>query len=250
MKILHKILVNNETGKIIQPVHTIDDPRPQPPDATWITIMPGTALYNHFSMDPPVDISHIDLDNTYWNFTTNTWVEVISPPPTSLSAQRHARNNWLKNSDRHYANSKTAHEKTIWTQHRQQLRSLFDDRHSTVEHSAVFTGYILENILTVTAVTSGIIKRAAHIEGTGVADNTYIELHSAHIPALTGNGGVGTYQITPGQTVGSADAPVSLEAFDYSTVVFPRTPSDIQALKDLAAAGDITAQAIITRDGL
>jgi hypothetical protein len=127
---------------------------------------------------------------------------------------------------------------------------MFEDLHETIEISAKFTGYISGNTLTVTAVAEGTLTRAMHVEGAGVADDSHILLHSDHNPELTGNGATGTYHIEPSQTVGSAGAPVSLEGFNYSTVIFPRTPRDIQALKDKAAAGDLEAQEIVQRDGL
>lgn len=38
--------------------------------------------------------------------------------------------------------------------------------------------------------------------------------------------------------------------FDYTKLVWPRTPKDIDALKEKAAQGDTVAQEIIERDGL
>jgi len=251
MTATHKILVYKDTGKLLphDRAQPMDIPRPAPPDAAWVPIEEGTALWNHFCEDPPIDISHIDLRNISWDFTNNVWVEVYNPPPVNLAKHKITRNNWLKHSDKLIVEADPA-DKAAWMTHRQQLRTMFEDLHSTIEDTAKFTGYISGNILTVTAVSEGKLKRAMHIEGTGVVADSHILLHSAHNPNLTGSGDTGTYHIEPSQTLGSADAPISLEGFDYATIIFPRTPTDIQALKDKAAAGDAEAQAIIKRDGL
>jgi hypothetical protein len=64
---------------------------------------------------------------------------------------------------------------------------------------AIFTGSISGTTLTVTAVTSGTIVVGQILTGTGVSSSP-----QTIITALgTGNGGIGTYTVTPSQTVAS-----------------------------------------------
>jgi hypothetical protein len=61
-----------------------------------------------------------------------------------------------------------------------------------------FTGAIAGNVLTVSAVASGVLKVGQTITGPGVAPGTVI------VALGTGTGGAGTYLVSPtGQTVGS-----------------------------------------------
>ena len=248
MSITHKVLVSKDTGKLVDRVHDIDDPRPCPPDCTWVPLVPGTPFHKLFVTNE--DVSHLNLDETYWDPVRNSWVEVVSVPVINKDMIRFSRNERLRDSDPIIATAKTAEEQTAWATYRQELRDMFHDLHTHIEHSVKFTGYIAGNILTVVAVEEGQLKRAMHIEGGGVASNTYITLHGDHLPNLTGTGQTGTYEIEPSQTLGSANSPVSLEGFDHSTLILPRTPLDIQALKEKAAAGDEEAAAIVLRDNL
>lgn len=122
---IHKILVDKTTGKIQQPVHLIESKRPNPPDQIWIIIAPGTALYNHFSMDPPLDISHLDLDEIYWDFQGNAWVEVPTSKLPSFEAAKINRNEKLKVSDKIIADCTDPVEVSAWAKYRQDLRDLF-----------------------------------------------------------------------------------------------------------------------------
>lgn len=63
--------------------------------------------------------------------------------------------------------------------------------------SFVGTGSISGTTLTITAVTSGIIKIGDPITGTGVTANTYVTALG------TGEGGIGTYTVNASQTVAS-----------------------------------------------
>ena len=64
---------------------------------------------------------------------------------------------------------------------------------------SIFTGSISGTTLTVTAVSSGTIVVGQILTGTGISSSP-----QTIITALgTGNGGVGTYTVTPSQTVGS-----------------------------------------------
>ena len=64
---------------------------------------------------------------------------------------------------------------------------------------AVVTGSIAADVLTVTAVTSGILLPGQTISGTGVTGGTTIVSDLT----LTGQGGVGTYRVSVSQTVAS-----------------------------------------------
>jgi hypothetical protein len=248
MSITHKVLVRKDTGKQVERVHTIDDPRPCPPDCIWIPLVPGTPFHKLFVTNE--DVSHLNMEETYWDPVKNKWIEVVSVPVINEVMVRYSRDERLRDSDFIIATAKTAEEVAAWATYRQQLRDMFHDLHVHTEHSAKFTGYINGTTLTVVSVKEGLLKRAMHIEGDGVASNTYITLHGDHLPTLTGTGQTGTYEIAPSQTLGSANSPVALEGFDHSTLILPRTPLDIQVLKEKAAAGDEEAAAIVLRDNL
>jgi hypothetical protein len=71
---------------------------------------------------------------------------------------------------------------------------------NTTSAAAVFTGAIVGTTLTVLAVSSGTIQVGQTIEGAGITDGTIITALG------TGSGGVGTYTITPSQSVPSSQA--------------------------------------------
>lgn len=65
----------------------------------------------------------------------------------------------------------------------------------TTYADALFTGAIAATTLTVTEVTFGVIKLGSPVFGIGVAAGTKVT------QLLTGTGGVGTYKVSPSQTV-------------------------------------------------
>lgn len=79
--------------------------------------------------------------------------------------------------------------------------------------SAVFTGSISGTTMTVSAVTSGTIKRYSSVVGTGVAVPTFITALG------TGTGGVGTYIVDTSQTVASTTLTSTLYPNTASAVV-------------------------------
>jgi hypothetical protein len=163
----HKILISNDTGRIILPIYVIDDPRPCPPDATWMEIDPDTSIYKHYvGLE---DVHHLDIEATYWDFETNAWIEVPTSGGPSYEKTRFNRNELLKQTDKVFAKVTDPVEIQQWITYRQQLRTMFDG-----------------------------------------------------LP----------------------------EDFDWNEIIFPRTPMDIKALKDKAAAGDAFAIEIVTRDNL
>jgi len=64
-----------------------------------------------------------------------------------------------------------------------------------VSTSFVGTGSISGNILTITAVTSGLLAVRQPVSGLGVAANTLV----GGTTPITGSGGIGTYVVTPAQ---------------------------------------------------
>jgi hypothetical protein len=64
--------------------------------------------------------------------------------------------------------------------------------------TAVFTGNITGNTLTVSAKDSGTISINTYITGSGVAPGTYIIATKNENPVLTGQGGTGTYTVNIG----------------------------------------------------
>jgi hypothetical protein len=76
----------------------------------------------------------------------------------------------------------------------------WDGKLEYVSEGAGFTGTIATTVLTVTAVTGGILRVGMFISGTGITSGT-------QITALgTGVGGTGTYTVSISQTVGTATA--------------------------------------------
>lgn len=125
MSITHKILVNNETGKILHPAYLINDPRPAPPDCTWVEIQPGDALYLNYCMNPPQNCGNVDLNELVWDFTSGTWIEVLSQSFATYERVKFARNELLKGSDRIFETITDPVEIEAWKLYRQQLRNMF-----------------------------------------------------------------------------------------------------------------------------
>lgn len=77
----------------------------------------------------------------------------------------------------------------------------------------LFSGYIAAGVLTVTSAMLGQITEGMALYGPGVADGTTIGAPG------TGIGGVGTYAVSPDQTVGSSGSPVAFSAGEVYLVV-------------------------------
>ncbi len=86
--------------------------------------------------------------------------------------------------------------------------------------SAVFTGSISGTTMTVSAVTSGTIKRYSSVVGTGVEVPTFITALG------TGTGGAGTYIVDTLQTVGSTT---------MTSTFYPSTASSVVTLSFVSA---------------
>lgn len=127
MPITHKILVSNDTGKVIHPAYELSHPRPCPPDCTWIELAEGEALYNHYCMNPPGDVSHLDINEIYWDFEGSGWVEVPTTSLPSYEMSKFNRNEYLKGSDIKVATITDPVELAGWILYRQQLRDMFKD---------------------------------------------------------------------------------------------------------------------------
>jgi hypothetical protein len=83
--------------------------------------------------------------------------------------------------------------------------------------AASFTATIATTVLTVSAVTSGILAVGQVITGAGVTAGTYITSLG------TGTGGTGTYNLSASQTVGSATAMTSTGSSYLYQVALPIT---------------------------
>lgn len=125
MSITHKILVSKETGRIIEPVYPIDDPRPEPLDCKWIELVPGTAAHKCYVTNE--DVSHLDMAATYWDFETGEWVEVPTSSVPSKARTKYNRNELLKSTDRVFATCTDPEEIALWLDYRQKLRTMFDN---------------------------------------------------------------------------------------------------------------------------
>jgi len=77
----------------------------------------------------------------------------------------------------------------------------------------VASGYIVNNILTITNVVSGILNVGNTITSTNssITTNTYI------IGTISGSGGIGTYTINTSQTVGSVNSVVNISSSPFIT---------------------------------
>ena len=102
---------------------------------------------------------------------------------------------------------------------------------------AVFTGWILGNTLTVTAMTSGTINVGDIIGGTSVVGGSAIQTLGS------GTGGTGTYLLNISQTVASSGSP---EAMTSAPGGFPLIPHSIFVCAYGGSAAAI-AQAIYTK---
>ena len=137
-QITHKILVNKYTGKIVQPVHEVTSEFPEPPDCVWKEIVPGTHLYGHFCVEPPEDLSHLDINESYFNFQTNQWVEVASTLQTgSIDQNKKIRNDLLKQSDVFLAEEFDPEIIQQWIDYRAKLRAVFDELADDFDHTTI-----------------------------------------------------------------------------------------------------------------
>jgi hypothetical protein len=97
-----------------------------------------------------------------------------------------------------------------------------------------FTASIDGVIMTVTEVTSGIIQGNSKISGIGLSDNTFVQFQSSGSV-----GGIGTYQITPSQSV-------SLEVMSAGSVKIAQSTETVIQLDVHGANGEDNAQVIST----
>lgn len=124
MEITHKILVSKETGKIVSPIYESSNTRPEPPDAVWVPVEPGSVIYkmyvsnDYFGKANPAE--------TFWDFDDQHWVEVDAPSPT-LEMVKHSRNERLRLSDRIIGSVTDPAELAEWIAYRQELRDMFDN---------------------------------------------------------------------------------------------------------------------------
>jgi hypothetical protein len=121
----YKILVSKDNGTMIFPVYEASNPRPCPPDAEWVYLTPDSVPYKGLVANQ--DVSHIDLDKTHWDFSTQTWIEVASTSLPTLENAKRNRNEILKNTDKVFATISDPDEIAAWVKFREQLRTMFDD---------------------------------------------------------------------------------------------------------------------------
>lgn len=100
------------------------------------------------------------------------------------------------------------------------MTDLFQNRLSTnvdAYADALFTGSISGTVLTISAVQSGAVYVGSKLFGAGVTDGTVITVLG------TGTGGVGTYTVSPTQTVSSepisAGAKTAKQAMQYTVQI-------------------------------
>jgi hypothetical protein len=83
---------------------------------------------------------------------------------------------------------------------------------ATGPQRSAFTAAIAGTTMTVSAMTSGTISVGDQIVGAGVTVNTYVSA------ILTGTGGIGTYTVTPTQTIASESMTSALPVVTYDSV--------------------------------
>lgn len=74
---------------------------------------------------------------------------------------------------------------------------------------AVFTGSIADDVMTITAVEYGELKVGSVVLGVDV------EVPTVVVAILTGSGGIGTYEVTPSQTIASRTLTAGYAEFEH-----------------------------------
>jgi len=111
---------------------------------------------------------------------------------------------------------------------------------SVAASTASVTGTIADNVLTVTAVSSGVLVPGGTITGTGIATGTKITAQLGGTP-----GGIGTYQVTPGeQTVASTAVSET-----YGTMTVTAVGSGAVGIGDTLSGAGVTAGSRVTAFG-
>jgi hypothetical protein len=110
----------------------------------------------------------------------------------------------------------------------------WDGKLEYVSESAFFTASIATTVLTVTAVTGGILRVGMFLSGTGVTAGTQI------ISLGTGVGGTGTYNVSASQTVASTAITGALRKINMAAIQ-PLTTAATHALTStsLGALGQV-----------
>jgi hypothetical protein len=110
----------------------------------------------------------------------------------------------------------------------------WDGKLEYVSESALVTGSIGTTVLTVTAVTGGILRIGMFLSGTGVTAGTQI------ISLGTGVGGTGTYNVSASQTVASTSITGALRKINMAAIQ-PLTTAATHALTStsLGALGQV-----------
>ena len=121
-------------------------------------------------------------------------------------------------------------------------QSLFNINDLQGTQAFVGAGYISGTTLTITAVTSGTIGVGFTVYGAGVLASTIVTAASPTSP-YTGTGGVGTYEVSLTQTVGSVGSPITINTGGTTEVIsiddFPDS-YDITFVRPVAQSVSIT----------
>lgn len=114
---------------------------------------------------------------------------------------------------------------------------------SIAASTAAVTGSIAGNILTVTAVGSGVVRPGATMSGTGVATGT--KVIAQQLPLISGEalGGIGRYSVSiPQQTVASTAI-----AMTYGTMTVTAVASGAVALNQSLSGTNVVAGTRVTQ---
>ena len=117
----HKILVRRDTGKIVTPIHEVDDLRPEPPDQMYVILEEDNIIHQH--MVHGADLGKIDLGESYWNFETNSWV-FVEATPMKVEQLDALVKGLLNHSNTKFQHLTDPTEIEAWKTYRQKLRDL------------------------------------------------------------------------------------------------------------------------------
>jgi len=123
----YKVMVDKITGKMMSPVYPSDNMRPCPDEWVWVNVDPDTSVYRAFVSYEPYAPNEpiIDMNETYWSFIENKWINVPTNPNISLNMLKENRNKLLASTDIDIAELTDELKIQEWKIYRQQLRDMF-----------------------------------------------------------------------------------------------------------------------------
>lgn len=165
------------------------------------------AIANNFGAGPVAGFVHREMQALITAYLAEAGMTIIPGVQVTL---HQAGDFWIKNRGATYAQTgqkvfaNLADGSAAFAAAGSTVGGASGSTSSVAAATSAFTGTINDNLLTVTATSSGVIYAGTSISGTGVASGTKIT--SQLLPLLTGEalGGKGRYSVNiPGQSVAS-----------------------------------------------